>query len=363
LEYICFTATWTLQDWSRLVKNQLRPELVKTSLVTAKDHKRPVCHGSVWFFAVSGIGRTGYSYGLKYWAPKDQTGLDSQTLQSLTTSHLHPHVAAADCIFSWDTPFRAHHGLSLLSHYPLPLLNLQWWQFKVVMPQTPDPHMLQVSCTLLSFATSGILQRRTACQQNTPFYVHSSASIKDWSLVAPFNPGCQVCTVGTSYIMHHGMEMMTGSSLLVYPQTKRYQPQAGSQVTNLYWAPTSSLSCSWPIKSIPCSHLGCCSSCFLGLLLTRWDHHHRCYHIWSEVPCTSLCYVCHTSPSFNPSNVFSTLLFIHSKMVHALWASEFLGLRPPRNLAALWSSQHKQTLYYALSQPLKITSPSIHLLI
>jgi len=96
-------------------------------------------------------------------------------------------------------------------------------------------------------------------------------------------------------------------------------------------------------------------------LLTRWDHHHRCYHIWSEVPCTSLCYVCHTSPSFNPSNVFSTLLFIHSKMVHALWASKFLGLRPPRNLAALWSSQCEQTLYYALSQPLKITSPSIHL--
>jgi len=34
----------------------------------------------LWFLAVSGIGRTSYSYGLRHWAPKDQTGLDFQTL-------------------------------------------------------------------------------------------------------------------------------------------------------------------------------------------------------------------------------------------------------------------------------------------
>jgi hypothetical protein len=64
----------------RPVKNQLRPEPVKTGLVTTKDRKRPVCRGSVRFFAVSGIGRTGYGYGLRHWAPKDQTGPDFQTL-------------------------------------------------------------------------------------------------------------------------------------------------------------------------------------------------------------------------------------------------------------------------------------------
>jgi len=53
---------------------------MKTGLVTAKDHKRPVSHGSVQFFEVSRFGRTGYGYGLRYWAPKDWTGLDFQTL-------------------------------------------------------------------------------------------------------------------------------------------------------------------------------------------------------------------------------------------------------------------------------------------
>jgi len=53
---------------------------MKTGLVTAKDHKRPVSHGSVQFFEVSRFGRTSYGYGLRYWAPKDWTGLDFQTL-------------------------------------------------------------------------------------------------------------------------------------------------------------------------------------------------------------------------------------------------------------------------------------------
>ena len=68
------------EDRSRPVANRLRPKPVKTGLVTAKDRKRPVCSGSVRFFAVSGIGRTGYGYGLRHWAPKDRTGPDFQTL-------------------------------------------------------------------------------------------------------------------------------------------------------------------------------------------------------------------------------------------------------------------------------------------
>jgi len=68
------------KDQSRPVANQLRPEPVKTGLVTAKDCKRPVCCSSVWFFEVSRIGRTSYGYGLRHWALKDQTGPDFQTL-------------------------------------------------------------------------------------------------------------------------------------------------------------------------------------------------------------------------------------------------------------------------------------------
>ncbi|EDR15315.1 uncharacterized protein LACBIDRAFT_321020 [Laccaria bicolor S238N-H82] len=71
------------KDWSRPVTNRLRPELVKTGLVTAKDHKRLVCCSSVQFFEVSRIGRTGYGYGLRHWAPKDRTGPDFQTLISM----------------------------------------------------------------------------------------------------------------------------------------------------------------------------------------------------------------------------------------------------------------------------------------
>ncbi|KIK02797.1 hypothetical protein K443DRAFT_39940, partial [Laccaria amethystina LaAM-08-1] len=68
------------KDRSRPVVNQLRPEPVKTSLVTVKDRKRPVCCGLVRFFEVSQIGRTSYGYGLRHWAPKDWTRPDFQTL-------------------------------------------------------------------------------------------------------------------------------------------------------------------------------------------------------------------------------------------------------------------------------------------
>jgi len=68
------------ENQSRPVANRSRPELVKTSLVTAKDHKRPVSCGSVQFFEVSQFGRTSYGYGLRYWAPKDWTRPDFQTL-------------------------------------------------------------------------------------------------------------------------------------------------------------------------------------------------------------------------------------------------------------------------------------------
>ncbi|KIJ99850.1 hypothetical protein K443DRAFT_75521, partial [Laccaria amethystina LaAM-08-1] len=64
----------------KTVTNRLRPEVVKTGLVTIKDRRRPVCCGSVWFFGVSQIERTGYSYGLRHWAPKDRTRPDFQTL-------------------------------------------------------------------------------------------------------------------------------------------------------------------------------------------------------------------------------------------------------------------------------------------
>jgi len=70
------------KNQSRPVANRSRPELVKTGLVTAKDCKRLVSRGSVQFFEVSRFGRTGYGYGLRYWAPKDRTGPDFQTLCS-----------------------------------------------------------------------------------------------------------------------------------------------------------------------------------------------------------------------------------------------------------------------------------------
>jgi len=79
------------KDWSRPVANRLRPEPVKTGLVTAKDCKRPVCCSSVQFFEVSRIGRTSYGYGLRHWAPKDQTGPDFQTLQP--TNYTTPKIS------------------------------------------------------------------------------------------------------------------------------------------------------------------------------------------------------------------------------------------------------------------------------
>jgi len=70
------------ENRSRLVANRSRPEPVKTGLVTAKDCKRLVSRSSVQFFEVSRFGRTGYGYGLRYWAPKDWTRLDFQTLNA-----------------------------------------------------------------------------------------------------------------------------------------------------------------------------------------------------------------------------------------------------------------------------------------
>jgi len=94
LEYCCNMTPNPYKDWSRPVTNWLRPEPVKTGLVTVKDRRRPVCCGSVRFFGVSRIGRTGYGYGLRHWAPKDRTGPDFQTLLSL---------ASADSQNAWTT--------------------------------------------------------------------------------------------------------------------------------------------------------------------------------------------------------------------------------------------------------------------
>ena len=52
------------KDQSRPVANRLRPELVKTGLVTAKYQSVAVQSG----------------YSLRHWAPKDQTRPDFQTL-------------------------------------------------------------------------------------------------------------------------------------------------------------------------------------------------------------------------------------------------------------------------------------------
>ena len=46
-----------------------------------------------------------------------------QNGRSITTSHLCPHVAAADCIFSWDTPFGARHRAELAEALPAPLVE------------------------------------------------------------------------------------------------------------------------------------------------------------------------------------------------------------------------------------------------
>jgi len=56
--------------------------------------KRPVCCSSVRFLAVSGIGRTGYSYSLRHWAPKDWTRLDFQTLKKIGRDRFTPPWAA-----------------------------------------------------------------------------------------------------------------------------------------------------------------------------------------------------------------------------------------------------------------------------
>jgi len=61
---------------------------LQTGLVTAKDRKRLVCCSSVQFFEVSRIGRTGYGYGLRHWAPKDWTGPDFQTLHRIWCKRL-----------------------------------------------------------------------------------------------------------------------------------------------------------------------------------------------------------------------------------------------------------------------------------
>ena len=46
-----------------------------------------------------------------------------QSGRSIATSHLRPHVAAADRIFSWDTPFGARHRAELAESLPAPLVE------------------------------------------------------------------------------------------------------------------------------------------------------------------------------------------------------------------------------------------------
>ena len=65
-----------------------------TSLVTAENCKRPVCVGLVWSFPRLGISRTGYGYGLRHSRPKDQTGLDFQTLCELLKTKTYQNVTS-----------------------------------------------------------------------------------------------------------------------------------------------------------------------------------------------------------------------------------------------------------------------------
>ncbi|EDR05143.1 uncharacterized protein LACBIDRAFT_329920 [Laccaria bicolor S238N-H82] len=99
------------KDRSRPVANRLRPGLVKTSLVTAKDRKRPVCCSSVWFFELSRIGRTGYGYGLRHWAPKDRTGPDFQTLPLPSQTIIMPNNPS---ILSYPDTISAGHSVDTL---------------------------------------------------------------------------------------------------------------------------------------------------------------------------------------------------------------------------------------------------------
>ena len=46
-----------------------------------------------------------------------------QSGHTITTSHLCPHVAAADRLFSWDTPFSICHHEELAQTLPSPLIN------------------------------------------------------------------------------------------------------------------------------------------------------------------------------------------------------------------------------------------------
>ena len=67
-------------NWSQPVVNQSQSELVRTSLVTAKNRKRPVYTGPVQFFGSLGISRTGLSFAPRLLRPKTETGLDFQML-------------------------------------------------------------------------------------------------------------------------------------------------------------------------------------------------------------------------------------------------------------------------------------------
>src|SRR6266700_2017790 len=67
-------------DWSRPVVNWFWSGPVRTGLVTAKNHKRPVCNSPVRFFAGLGKMRTSLGLGLRCWSLKTETGPDFQSL-------------------------------------------------------------------------------------------------------------------------------------------------------------------------------------------------------------------------------------------------------------------------------------------
>ena len=68
-------------NWSQPVVNRSWSEPVRTGLVTAKNWKRPVYTGPVWFFGSLGISRTGLSLSPRLLRPKTKTGPDFQTLR------------------------------------------------------------------------------------------------------------------------------------------------------------------------------------------------------------------------------------------------------------------------------------------
>jgi len=119
-----------------------------------------------------------------------------QSRHTVTASQLRPHIAAADHLFTWDTPFAARHHQKLAEELPPLLSTLPWQLSGVLWPPTRSLHTPCAHFASHNSVISGIFLRKNACQRATPCSVPSLTNTRVCSQATQLSRGCWVCTAG-----------------------------------------------------------------------------------------------------------------------------------------------------------------------